>query len=88
MKVVCLRHVPAFNTWSTVKFFLNRRMERHPGSPELLEEDTERTSPKAGTPYISSSEPEGDRVLRDLLHVTSCGDEQPLTSRAMCSSTV
>ena len=25
MKVVCLRHVPAFNTWAIAKFFLNRR---------------------------------------------------------------
>ena len=33
-------------------------------------------------------EPEGDCVLGDLLHATSCGDEQPLTSQTMCSSTV
>ena len=33
-------------------------------------------------------EPEGDDVLRNLLSDTSCGDEQPLTSRTMCSSAV
>ena len=33
-------------------------------------------------------EPEGDRILRDLLSDTSCSDEQPLTSRTMCSSAV
>ena len=33
-------------------------------------------------------EPEGDRVLRDLLRVTFRGDEQPLTSQTMCSGTV
>ena len=27
-----------------------KEMERHPGSPELSEEDLERTSPRAGTP--------------------------------------
>ena len=25
VKVVCLRQVPAFNTWATAKFFLKRR---------------------------------------------------------------
>ena len=28
--VVCLRHVPAFSTWSTAKFFLKRRDEAIP----------------------------------------------------------
>ena len=33
-------------------------------------------------------EPEGYRVLRNLICATSWGDEQPLTSRTMCSSEV
>ena len=39
-------------------------------------------------PRYRLPEPEGDRVLGNLLCATSCGDEQPLTSRTMCSSTV
>ena len=33
-------------------------------------------------------EPEGDRVLGDLLLATSRGDNQPLTLRTICSSAV
>ena len=33
-------------------------------------------------------EPEGDSGLRYLLLATPCGDEQPITSRTMCSSAV
>ena len=40
------------------------------------------------SPRYRLPEPEGDRVLGDLLRATSCGDEQPLTSQAMCSSAV
>ena len=40
------------------------------------------------SPRYRLPEPEADRVLGDLLRATSCGDEQPLTSRAMCSSAV
>ena len=40
------------------------------------------------SPRYRVPEPEGDRVLGDLLRATSCGYEQPLTSRAMGSSTV
>ena len=40
------------------------------------------------SPRYRFPKPEGDRVLGDLLRATSCGDEQPLTSRAMCSSAV
>ena len=39
-------------------------------------------------PRYHLPEPEGDRVLRNLLRATSCGDEQPVTSRMMCSSAV
>ena len=39
-------------------------------------------------PSYRLTELEGDRVLSDLLRAMSCNDEQPLTSRAMCSSTV
>ena len=39
-------------------------------------------------PRYRLPEPEGDRVLDNLLRATSCGDEQPLTLRTMCSSTV
>ena len=39
-------------------------------------------------PRYRLPEPEEDRVFSDLLRATSCGDEQLLTSRAMCSSTV
>ena len=39
-------------------------------------------------PRYRLPEPEGDHVLCNLLRATSCSDEQLLTSRAMCSSTV
>ena len=39
-------------------------------------------------PRYRLPEPEGDRVLGNLLCAMSCGDKQPLTSRAMCSSAV
>ena len=39
-------------------------------------------------PRYRLPEPEGDRVLRDLLRATSCGDKQLLTLWTMCSSTV
>ena len=39
-------------------------------------------------PRYRLPEPEGESVLGDLLLVTSCSDEQPLTSRAMPSNTV
>ena len=39
-------------------------------------------------PRYRLPEPEGDRVLRNLLRATSHVDEQPLTSQAICSSMV
>ena len=39
-------------------------------------------------PRYRLPEPEGGRVLGDLLRATSRGDKQPLTSLTMCSSAV
>ena len=88
MKVVCLRHVPAFNTWSTAKFFLNRRDGVIPRVSRALGGGFGTDRPELISPRYRLPVPEGDRVLSDLLCATSCGDEQPLTLRAMCSSVV
>ena len=82
-----LLHVPAFNTWLTAKFFLNRRRSDTLGLPSSRRIRNE--SPRELVrPRYRLPESEGGRVLGDLLRATSCGDEQPLTSRTMCSGTV
>ena len=89
MVVVCLCHVPAFNIWSTAKFFLNRRDGAIPQASRALGGGPGNRSPRELVrPRYRLPEPEGNRVLGDLLRVTSCGDEQLLTSRTMCSGTV
>ena len=58
------------------------------GLPGSRRRNRNRSPRELVCPRYRLPEPEGDRVLRDLLRATSCGDEQPLTSQTMCSSAV
>ena len=67
------------------------RQKRRSDTPGLLSSQRRiRNGPprELVRPRYRLPEPEGDRVLSDLLRAMSCSDEQPLTSRVMRSSAV
>ena len=65
-----------------------KRQSDTPGLPSSQRRTRNRSPRELVRPRYRLLESEGNRVLGDLLHATSCSDEQPLTSRTMCSGTV
>ena len=64
-----------------------KRLSDTPGLPSPQRRIRNGSPRELVRPRYRLPEPEGDRVLGDLLRATSCGDDQPLTSQTMCSST-
>ena len=65
-----------------------KRQSNTPGLPSSRRRIRNGSPWELVRPTYRLPEPEGDRVLGDLLRAMSCSDEQPLTSQATCSSVV